>query len=274
MSTSDSSSGKTKLLMATYAYEIQRTDVHAGIDSIDSIDSSPFAYQCISAIDDQLTLGREHKLTPHVVRRWRSFALMLAWMSIVVNFAMAVVAFVFAFVANSPASFGFAFNAALDSLTSILVLWRFWGRDGAKFSWKREWRATIAIAVLFVFSSLGISARAIVALCTEQKPDDAMAIIIMSSIMLFMSAAMAWGKYVAGVGMHSTVLKIDALNSGLGALMGLGVVISSVVYTFVDSVWYLDSIVGLLIALVLFSTGVRMLIKLLSRRGRLSPPQE
>ena len=103
--------------MATYAYEIQRTDVHAGIDSIDSIDSSPFAYQCISAIDDresrnreevlrmkflpppppppplELTLGREHKLTPHVVRRWRSFALMLAWMSIVVNFAMAVVAF-------------------------------------------------------------------------------------------------------------------------------------------------------------------------------------
>ena len=51
-----------------------------------------------------------------------------------------------------------------------------------------------------------------------------------------------------------------ALNSGLGALMGLGVVISSVVYTFVDSVWYLDSIVGLLIALVLFSTGVRFVV--------------
>lgn len=61
MSTSDSSSGKTKLLMATYAYEIQRIDVHAGIDSIDSIDSSPFAYQCISAIDDRESRKKERK---------------------------------------------------------------------------------------------------------------------------------------------------------------------------------------------------------------------
>eukprot|EP00118_Oscarella_pearsei_P004932 m.21936 g.21936 ORF g.21936 m.21936 type:complete len:271 (+) comp28245_c0_seq4:142-954(+) len=255
-------------LMETYTLGIQPNEAVEEVLSVETAAN----YQCISAIDDQLIIGREHKLTAHVIRRWRGLALMLAWMSIVLNVLMAIVAFAFAFIAKSPASFGFAFNAALDALTSVLVLWRFWGDDGAKFSWKREWRATIAIAVLFVFSAFGICARATAALCMEEKPTDAEAIIIMSSVMIFLALVMAWGKYAAGVRMHSTVLKIDALNSGLGAVMGVGVVVSSVVYALHHTVWFLDSIVALLIALILFLTGVRMLVKLLSRRGRLHPP--
>jgi hypothetical protein len=167
------------------------------------------AYQCISAIDDQLMLGEEYKLTPQVANRWGRMAVMVSWLSIIMNILMAVAAFAFAFLGNSPASFGFAFNAFLDACTSVIVLWRFWGSAGSKYSWQRERRATILVAWLFIFSAFGIWVRATVAIILEQKPSDTVPIIILCSVSLTMAGMMAWMKYTTGVRMHSTVLKTD-----------------------------------------------------------------
>lgn len=43
----------------------------------------------------------------------------------------------------------------------------------------------------------------------------------------------------------------------MGMFMGMGVVLSTVVYHAEEEVWYLDSIVAIVIALVLLATGVR-----------------
>jgi divalent metal cation (Fe/Co/Zn/Cd) transporter len=43
----------------------------------------------------------------------------------------------------------------------------------------------------------------------------------------------------------------------MGMVMGLGVVISTVIYHYKEDIWYLDSIVGILIALLLFASGIR-----------------
>ena len=79
----------------------------------------------------------------------------------------------------------------------------------------------------------------------------------------------------------------------MGMFMGLGVVVSTVVYHYKENIWYLDSVVAILIALLLFVTGIRyqanrhrqtdrltskeytfyrMLKKLLSKRGKFCPP--
>ncbi|XP_062518891.1 transmembrane protein 163a-like [Corticium candelabrum] len=250
--------------LKTYSYGIQ-TETDGGHEFTST-------YQCISSIDDQLILGEECKLAPQVGKRWGRMAIFVSWISVVMNILMASAAFAFAFIGNSPASFGFAFNSFLDACTSVIVLWRFWGSAGAKYLWQRERKATILVAWLFVISAFGIIARAIVALRQDTKPSDTVAIIIFASISLTMAGMMAWMKYTIGLRMHSTVLKTDALNSLMGMFMGLGVVISTVVYHEDEKVWYLDSIVGIIIAILLFVTGLRMLTKLLSRRGKLSPP--
>lgn len=49
----------------------------------------------------------------------------------------------------------------------------------------------------------------------------------------------------------------SAINSTAGAIMALGIIISTMVHQYSSSIWYLDASIALCIALGLFGYGIR-----------------
>ncbi|XP_020616816.1 transmembrane protein 163-like [Orbicella faveolata] len=102
---------------------------------------------------------------------WRKAAISISCASVVFTTAFGGTFFVFSQIAGSPAAFGFALAAVLDSLSSLVVLWRFSVRESQETnSFERERRACIAIATCFIISAFAIVAKALYTLVVDSKP--------------------------------------------------------------------------------------------------------
>lgn len=53
------------------------------------------------------------------------------------------------------------------------------------------------------------------------------------------------------------MVSFSAINSTAGAIMALGIIISTMVYQYSSSIWYLDAAIAFCIALGLFGYGIR-----------------
>ncbi|KAG7270940.1 hypothetical protein CRUP_033677 [Coryphaenoides rupestris] len=77
------------------------------------------------SIEDQGLLESSMRLKPHEAQSYRKKALWVSWVSIVVTILLAIAAFTVSVMRHSASAFGFAFDATLDVLSSIIVLWRY-----------------------------------------------------------------------------------------------------------------------------------------------------
>ncbi|GLD64819.1 transmembrane protein 163-like protein [Lates japonicus] len=77
------------------------------------------------SIDDRGLLESSMRLKPHEAQSYRKKALWVSWVSIVVTIALAIAAFTVSIMRHSASAFGFAFDATLDVLSSVIVLWRY-----------------------------------------------------------------------------------------------------------------------------------------------------
>lgn len=231
-------------------------------------------FPCVSPLDDDYLLHKEKQIPAQLMDKWRKAALAISYASVFTTFVIGVSAFVISTLARSPAAFGFAFDSLLDVCSSLVVIWRFCGLAGTTYSWERERRACIAIGVLFVLSGTGIFIRAVRSLVVEKHPLRFTGIEAISGVSLAAFTTLAWIKFVTAEKLHSESLRTDAINSTAGAIMALGIILSTMVYQYSSSIWYLDAAIALCIALGLFGYGVRLLGNLLSSKGKAPPTWE
>nr|XP_058971039.1 transmembrane protein 163a-like [Pocillopora verrucosa] len=229
-------------------------------------------FPCISPMDDDYLLHKEKQIPTQLMDRWRKAALVISYASVFTTFVIGVCAFVISTLARSSAAFGFAFDSLLDVCSSLVVIWRFCGLAGQTYSWERERRACIAIAALFVLSGTGIFIRAVRSLIVEKHPIRFTGVEAISGVSLVAFTILAWIKFVTAEKLHSESLRTDAINSTAGAIMALGIIISTMVHQYSSSIWYLDASIALCIALGLFGYGIRLLANLLSSKGKAAPP--
>ncbi|XP_010141617.1 PREDICTED: transmembrane protein 163-like, partial [Buceros rhinoceros silvestris] len=110
------------------------------------------------------------RLKPHEAQSYRKKALWVSWVSIIVTLALAVAAFTVSVMRYSASSFGFAFDATLDVLSSAIVLWRY-SNAAAVHSAHREYLACVILGVIFLLSSICIVIKAIHDLAKKVLPE-------------------------------------------------------------------------------------------------------
>ncbi|XP_068805309.1 transmembrane protein 163 isoform X2 [Struthio camelus] len=126
--------------------------------------------QFSEGLEDRGLLESSTRLKPHEAQSYRKKALWVSWVSIIVTLALAVAAFTVSVMRYSASSFGFAFDATLDVLSSVIVLWRY-SNAAAVHSAHREYIACVILGVIFLLSSICIVIKAIHDLAKKVLPE-------------------------------------------------------------------------------------------------------
>ncbi|XP_076008518.1 transmembrane protein 163a [Genypterus blacodes] len=216
------------------------------------------------SIEDKGLLESSMRLKPHEAQSYRKKALWVSWVSIVVTIVLAIAAFTVSIMRHSASAFGFAFDATLDVLSSIIVLWRY-SNASAVHSAHREYIACIILGVVFILSSLCIVGKAIHDLATKLLPevDDFLFTVSIASGLLCILLAVI--KFMLGRVLTSRALITDAFNSLVGGIMGFSILVSAEVFKHQPDVWYLDGTIGVLIGLIILAYGIKLLADMVPR---------
>ncbi|XP_043078359.1 transmembrane protein 163 isoform X2 [Puntigrus tetrazona] len=165
---------------------------------------------------------------------------------------------------HSASAFGFAFDATLDVLSSIIVLWRY-SNAAAVHSAHREYIACVILGVVFILSAITILVKAIHDLATKLQPEVDDFLYSVSVISGIVCAILSVFKFMLGKVLTSRALITDGFNSLVGAVMGFSILVSAEVFKHEPKVWYLDGTVGVLIGLIILAYGVKLLKDMVPR---------
>ncbi|XP_048885888.1 transmembrane protein 163-like [Brienomyrus brachyistius] len=215
-------------------------------------------------VEGEGLLESSTRLKPHEAQSYRKKALWVSWISIVVTIILAITSFTVSFMRYSASAFGFAFDATLDVLSSIIVLWRY-SNAAAIHSAQREYMACAILGVVFILSSLCIMGKAIHDLSTKLLPEVGSLLFSVSIMSGMVCTALAVVKFMLGKVLTSRALITDGFNSLVGGIMGFSILISAEVFKHHPTVWYLDGTTGVLIGLIILAYGVKLLIDMVPR---------
>lgn len=93
--------------------------------------------------------------------------------SLLINLALAVTAFYFAYAKDSSATSAFATDCVLDFISSAILLWRYFGDLNSVYMHAREQIACVYLGALFEISGLAIIIKAISDMTSGADPADA-----------------------------------------------------------------------------------------------------
>lgn len=218
----------------------------------------------IDELDENGLLASSMRLKPHEAQNYRKKALWVSMVSIVVTLILAIAAFTVSVMRQSASAFGFAFDATLDVLSSIIVLWRY-SNAAAVHSAHREYIACVILGIVFILSALTILGKAIHDLATMLKPEVDDFLYSVSIVSGVVCTILSVFKFMLGKVLTSRALITDGFNSLVGGVMGFSILISAEVFKHYPSVWFLDGTIGVLIGLIILAYGVRLLMDMVPR---------
>ena len=184
-------------------------------------------------------------------------ARILSWFSIAFTGLCAIFGFVLAVVGNSASTLGFSVESFVDMLSSVLVLWRFWGpseRDDAVMR-GREKRASTLISMVFVLMALVVGITAIANLAVEQPPTDKDSIMALSVVSLIVLTVETSLKMRMARQLGSISMKKDGICSIASGGLTLAIIVSLAIYEDDKDAWWLDSVCALCIAAAIGTYG-------------------
>uniref|UniRef100_A0A672Q1H0 Transmembrane protein 163 n=1 Tax=Sinocyclocheilus grahami TaxID=75366 RepID=A0A672Q1H0_SINGR len=115
---------------------------------------------------------------------------------------------------HSASAFGFAFDAILDVLSSIIVIWRY-SNAAAVHSAHREYIACAILGVVFILSAITILVKAIHDLATKLQPEVDDFLYSVSVISGVVCAILSVCKFMLGKVLTSRALITDGTYSFL-----------------------------------------------------------
>ncbi|CAG5114723.1 unnamed protein product, partial [Candidula unifasciata] len=202
--------------------------------------------------------------------RLRTIAIVASWVSGLFSLITGVTAIVLGQIFHSQSLFGYGLDGVLDSLSSIVVLWRFYDSSSSTKTEARERKACIVVSILFFVSAFSLvfkSANAIVQNTQAADHDESMLngrllTVIFFSLCGVIALAIATLKVYVGWKLHSHVLIIDSIITYVGAAISFLGILAMEMYTEDQDVWYLDAMFGLFCGTFLFLFGLKLLIQL------------
>ena len=187
------------------------------------------------------------------------FSLVLTAIAVVIGIAMAAVT-------KSAAMLAFGLENLVDSFSSMLVLWRFWGggMEGSPSEddlETREKRASVGIAFSFILLAVIVGGIASAHLAREEAPDALALLIGLSLPCVLIFFVLGLVKMYVGVKLDSPSMKKDAVCSLCGAVLSAGTTLGAIMMLSGADSWWFDSVVAVVICMGLFVYACVVLIR-------------
>jgi divalent metal cation (Fe/Co/Zn/Cd) transporter len=194
------------------------------------------------AFASDLSPGRIDRET---YRRLAGRVKVLSWASLAYMTFEGAVAIVAGIVAGSVALVGFGIDSAIEGFASAIIVWRFTG--SRMFSDAAETRAQKLVAIQFFLLAPYIGFEAVQALVEGERPDTSWVGIALSATSLMVMPYLGLAKQRIADQIGSAATKGEGRQNMLCAYLA-GALLLGLVGNALFGAWWLDPIVGLLIA--------------------------
>lgn len=190
--------------------------------------------------------------------RLRRIAFWSCVISFVVDIALGVTAFVNCIRTKSFVGFSYSVHTLMDSLCTSFVSWHLIARSIDDVH-RRDRLACCVIGALFIGSFLAIETRAIQSLMSPPTVRPDLTVVVYSYIHITVFVILSVIKIRISKSIHSIALKFDTLNSIIGIIMVLPLLVWDRV-VFINKYTHLDDLVQALMALFLFVAGGKLIV--------------
>lgn len=217
-------------------------------------------YECVSCLDEVL-FPPQRKLPAVVVRKLNRLAIGLCLLTLVVALALTCLSYATFSDSKSCGIFAFAFDALLQAVSSVMLIWRFSSITPNVSVGRKETIATLGVALCNAVSAVLIVAPTIQLLREKEKPTHPKFSMIASGLGMLLYSILFLSKYNVSRKLGSSALMTDSIDCLGGALMGLTILVSSLVLLFTTKAWFMDSITALGIALLMFIYAATVMVQ-------------
>jgi divalent metal cation (Fe/Co/Zn/Cd) transporter len=179
-------------------------------------------------------------------------ARMLSWLSLAWMGVEGAVAILAGLAAGSVALIGFGLDSAIEGFASVVIVWRFTGTR--VFSERAEVRAQKLVAIQFFVLAPYVAVESIRALVNANHPDATLVGIALAIGSVVFMPMLGIAKHRIADQLGSAATKGEGRQNMLCAYLA-GALLTGLVGNAVAGAWWLDPLVGLLIAAVAVKEG-------------------
>jgi divalent metal cation (Fe/Co/Zn/Cd) transporter len=185
---------------------------------------------------------------PRLARR----AKLLSWASLAYMALEGLVAIVAGIVAGSIALIGFGIDSAIEGFASVVIVWRFTG--SRMFSHHAEERAQKLVALQFFVLAPYVGVESVRALVNGSHAAESVVGIVLAASSLVVMPLLGQAKQRIGSRVGSSATASEGKQNLLCAYLAAALLVGLLGNALVGA-WWLDPIVGLLIAVVAVQEG-------------------
>lgn len=178
-------------------------------------------------------------------------ALWLSYFTVGYNILEGIVSVVFALAAGSPALLGFGIDSFVESLSGLVMVWRFSASDN-----HREQRAVRLVGLALLGLASYVAYESATQLYFNEKPQPSPVGIVIALVSLVTMPALFVVKRRAAEAIQSRSLLADAKQT-LGCILLSVALLFGLGFNYLFGWWQADPIAGLLIALFVAREGIR-----------------
>jgi len=191
-------------------------------------------------------------LDRRTVERLAQRARVLSWLSLAWMTVEGAVAIFAGIVAGSVALIGFGLDSAVEGFASVIIIWRFTGHR--IHSHAAEERAQKLVAVQFFVLAPYVAVLAVRALVNGDRPDETIVGILLALGSVIFMPMLGIAKQRIADRLGSAATKGEGRQNMLCAYLA-GALLVGLLGNALAGAWWLDPVVGLLIAAVAVKEG-------------------
>ncbi len=153
-------------------------------------------------------------------------------------------------------------DSFLDILAYVVCIWRYHQTNDSKRSKNKDKIASIILALLFLASSIWVEIESVKSFLEEEKPLKSFVFIGIAIFQSILFSILSIIKFLLAQKLVNNVVIIsDGVNSIIASLSNLSMAISMIFFIANNNIWYLDSIFGFIIGILVFIYGTQLLMK-------------
>jgi divalent metal cation (Fe/Co/Zn/Cd) transporter len=192
--------------------------------------------------------GPDRATVEHLARRAR----VLSWLSLVWMTIEGAVAITAGIVAGSVALVGFGLDSAIEGFASVVIVWRFTGHR--IHSEAAEERAQKLVAIQFFILAPYVAFESVRALVTGERAEESLVGILLALSSVILMPALGIAKQRIADRLGSAATRGEGRQNMLCAYLA-GALLVGLLGNALFGAWWLDPLVGLLIAAVAVKEG-------------------
>jgi len=170
---------------------------------------------------------------------------------------------------NSAALIAFGLSSLIGVVATLFVVWRFFGIPDDYPVYKieaREKKADVGVAFGMFVIATSIIIECTIHLATHTSPSRAKAVEIICAISIAVYFVLACIMTFIGYKLDSGTLKKDGLCAFATTALSAGILVSAAIYENHPKVWWFDSALGYIVAVVIYGAGLYTLLTELKYR--------